>query len=289
MKKNIIILFLMVGIVTSCSKKEKPETVVQDFFEHVLKNEYEEALALSTPQMKEIIASWSMSIVNAISTNAEDADIVLESIEEKKESILNIKKFIKPICNVSGDKASCKFFFLISERAIELQKIDGNWRVSFPYISIFDVFLKQTKKRTEENVFYPFELLNYYSSNKKTISTEENEDKLKFEVNMYEPESVIEGFYRMLSGDVVSELCINSFLCDILGVEIVKIVFFSLYLSIEDNNETDNADFQFEHKDCLLIDNDRLKCKVIVNNVEQYVYVRRGEDSKWFIYNFEKK
>lgn len=122
MKKllSISLAILVAILMSNCSKEQKPEQVVKNFFEHLSKGEFDKARELSTGDIKQTVEEMEKA--------------VKESPEKQSELVVEIKD-IKCEIKEEGKKATCTFKGkskrdedFIDAKA-ELTKEDGKWKI----------------------------------------------------------------------------------------------------------------------------------------------------------------
>ena len=112
MKKLAFILVLGIFAAinfSSCkAKTDTPEKVVAAFLNYLSDNDFEKAIAISTPETAELLKEWQKEGFNLYK------DSVIENVE----------------CEMISDtEAECSFYADGSRAMIDAIKIDGKWKV----------------------------------------------------------------------------------------------------------------------------------------------------------------
>lgn len=112
MKKLALILALVIFAsinFSSCKAKiDSPEKTVEAFLNYLSDNDFEKAIAISTPETAELLKQWQDEGFNLYKDN------VIENVE----------------CNmISETEAECSFYADGSRAMIDAIKIDGKWKV----------------------------------------------------------------------------------------------------------------------------------------------------------------
>ena len=104
---------------TACQPADEPETVVRKWQSHIDRNEFRQAMDLSTPRTIELLA-WMEALLS----------------EMDAESVITHTEFLDLTCTEKGDKAVC--YYALEDDGIRyldsflLVRAEGKWLVDLP-------------------------------------------------------------------------------------------------------------------------------------------------------------